>query len=252
MSDFSLGASWAFSFQQVLQPENRPLFHNSEEGPGLGRSHLNSAVRQSGIVLLRYGIDRSWVVAQRFIDLTVDPQFVKQHRQLSSHRNDRSFLSILSSALGQPQSPSPQITIFPERPQNVVRPLHHQGAQVAVSFLADVELGLTPTGIPAPRTLGKISSLREVLSDQPIRWCCIDRLSRQGFSECGFQPRLMGTVNLDCGTLEASTFPRQLVGTGLREILFSIQSFAEFSRGPLHIERFPTTYWPQTVAENHS
>jgi hypothetical protein len=24
-SDFSLGASWAFSFQQVLQPDNRPL-----------------------------------------------------------------------------------------------------------------------------------------------------------------------------------------------------------------------------------
>jgi hypothetical protein len=76
----SLGASWAFSFQQVLQPENRPLFHNSEEGPGVGRSHLNSAVRQSGIVLSRYGIDRRWVVAQGFVDLAVDPQLVKQHR----------------------------------------------------------------------------------------------------------------------------------------------------------------------------
>src|SRR5260370_28765171 len=30
--------------------------------------------------------------------------------------------------------------------------------------------------------LGKIGSLREVLSDQPISWCCIDRLSWHRFS----------------------------------------------------------------------
>src|SRR5207245_4956943 len=47
MSDFSLGASWAFSFQQVLQPENRPSASLARKrGPGVGRSHLNSAVRQ--------------------------------------------------------------------------------------------------------------------------------------------------------------------------------------------------------------
>jgi hypothetical protein len=46
MSDCSLGASWAFSFQQVLLPENRPWLPclRREVGPGLGRCHLNSAV----------------------------------------------------------------------------------------------------------------------------------------------------------------------------------------------------------------
>jgi len=42
MSEFSLGASWAFSFQQVLLPENRPWLSSLrlKVGPGLGRSHL--------------------------------------------------------------------------------------------------------------------------------------------------------------------------------------------------------------------
>jgi len=41
----SLGASWVFSFQQVLLPVNRPLFPLSKgTGPGLSRSHLISAV----------------------------------------------------------------------------------------------------------------------------------------------------------------------------------------------------------------
>jgi hypothetical protein len=66
-----------------------------------GRSHLNSAVRQSGIVLSRYGIDRRWVVAQGLVDLAVDPQLVKQHRQLSRDCNGGSFLGILSFAPSQ-------------------------------------------------------------------------------------------------------------------------------------------------------
>jgi hypothetical protein len=42
----SLGASWAYSFQQVLLLDNRPRlpFHSRGVGPGLSRSHLNSAV----------------------------------------------------------------------------------------------------------------------------------------------------------------------------------------------------------------
>jgi hypothetical protein len=35
MSDDSLGASWAFSFQQVLLPVNRPLFRSFR--PELGQ-----------------------------------------------------------------------------------------------------------------------------------------------------------------------------------------------------------------------
>ena len=43
---FSLGASWVFSFQKVLLPENRPLLPPFDESraPGLSRSHLDSAV----------------------------------------------------------------------------------------------------------------------------------------------------------------------------------------------------------------
>src|SRR6266478_144853 len=41
---FSLGASWAFSFQSVLPPDYRPLLHRKMEvGPGDCRSHRNSA-----------------------------------------------------------------------------------------------------------------------------------------------------------------------------------------------------------------
>src|ERR1700693_1899210 len=41
----SLGASWVYSIQQVLLPDNRPLFPLAKEtGPGLSRSHLISAV----------------------------------------------------------------------------------------------------------------------------------------------------------------------------------------------------------------
>jgi len=42
VSGFSLGASWAFSFQQVLLPENRPRLPSVPRGvgPGLSRSHL--------------------------------------------------------------------------------------------------------------------------------------------------------------------------------------------------------------------
>ena len=46
LSDGSLGASWASSVQQVLLPDNRPRLPSActGVGPGLGRSHLNSAV----------------------------------------------------------------------------------------------------------------------------------------------------------------------------------------------------------------
>jgi hypothetical protein len=41
----SLGASWAFSFQPVLLPVRRPLLISKDEaGPGVRRSHRNSAL----------------------------------------------------------------------------------------------------------------------------------------------------------------------------------------------------------------
>src|ERR1700686_5111535 len=82
LSEFSLGASWAFSFQQVLLPENRPENRpwlsslRLKVGPGLGRSHLNSAVPlDDSNPALGHLAYRSVVVAQGFIDLTAHPQF---------------------------------------------------------------------------------------------------------------------------------------------------------------------------------
>jgi Phage integrase family len=46
---------------------------------------------------------------------------MEQYCQLSSHGNYRSFLGIFSSSLCKLQSPSPQITVFSKRPQNVMR-----------------------------------------------------------------------------------------------------------------------------------
>jgi hypothetical protein len=47
VSDISLGARWVFSFQWVLLPDNRPLLLLCwrEAGPGLSRSHPDSAVK---------------------------------------------------------------------------------------------------------------------------------------------------------------------------------------------------------------
>jgi hypothetical protein len=40
------------------------------------------------------------VVPQWLVNLSADPQLVKQYGQLPRYRNDGSFLGILSSALG--------------------------------------------------------------------------------------------------------------------------------------------------------
>ena len=61
---FSLGASWAFSFQQVLLPDNRPLPPSlgTGAGPGISRSHLNSAVELGSpdARLSAHPQDREW------------------------------------------------------------------------------------------------------------------------------------------------------------------------------------------------
>jgi hypothetical protein len=55
MSDFSLGANWAFSFQPVLPPDYRPAVPSQriEPGPGHRRSHRNSAFGAFDFFLLR-------------------------------------------------------------------------------------------------------------------------------------------------------------------------------------------------------
>ena len=72
-------------------------------GPGLSRSHLNSAVELG--YLDPYAMPLAYhfvVVPQWFIDLSAYPQLVKQYGQLPRYRHDRSFFGILSSALSKP------------------------------------------------------------------------------------------------------------------------------------------------------
>src|SRR5437667_11423776 len=77
---------------------------------------------------------------------------MEQYRQLSSHCHHGSLLGVFSSSLRKLQSPSPQITVFAKRPQNVVRSLHHHRSQIPVSFLADFLLWFTLPGVPAARS----------------------------------------------------------------------------------------------------
>ena len=104
------------------------------------RSHLNSAVELgcSDRNSLGCGAHRFVAIAQRFVHLSAHPQPMQQYRQLSGHRNYRSFFPIFPSTLCKLQSPSPQITVCSKGPQNVMRSLHQHGSQIPVSFFADV------------------------------------------------------------------------------------------------------------------
>ena len=122
--------------------------------PGLSRSHLDSAVelgcpdRNS----LGHCPHRFLAIAQWFVHLSAYPQPMEQYRQLSSHCHYGSLLGIFSSSLRELQSPSPQITVFSKRPQNVVCSLHHHRSQIPVSFFADVLLWFAFPGVPAARS----------------------------------------------------------------------------------------------------
>ena len=80
---FSLGASWAFSFQPVLPPDYRPAvrFLGIEPGPGVRRSHRNSAFELLlflskemffGFVLRRCP-RHAIAVVQRFVHFSAHP-----------------------------------------------------------------------------------------------------------------------------------------------------------------------------------
>src|SRR5260221_11272444 len=51
----------------------------------------------------------------------------------------------------QASSPSPQITVFSKRPQNVMGSLHHHRPQIPVSFFADFLLWFTLPRVPSAR-----------------------------------------------------------------------------------------------------
>ncbi len=76
---------------------------------------------------------------------------MEQYRQLSSHCHYGSLLGIFSSSLRKLPSPSPQITVFSKRPQNVMRSLHHHRSQIPVSCFADFLLRLALPGVPPAR-----------------------------------------------------------------------------------------------------
>ena len=70
-------------------------------GPGLGRSHLNSAVELgSSDPTLRHCAYHFVVVPQWLINFPAHPQLVQQYGQLPRDRNHRSFLGIFSAPLG--------------------------------------------------------------------------------------------------------------------------------------------------------
>src|SRR5271169_4324749 len=146
--------------------------------PGLSRSHLDSAVelgcpdRNS----LGHFPHRFLTIAQWLVHLSAYPQPMQQYRQLSSHGHDGSLLGIFPSSLRKLASPSPQITVFAKRPQNVVRSLHHHRAQIPVSFFADALLGFALPRVPAarsqPQKTAYLATLRKpirILDRQDIR-----------------------------------------------------------------------------------
>src|SRR4029077_17965104 len=93
---------------------------------------------------------------------------MEQYCQLWSHGNYRSFLGIFSSSLCKLQSPSPQITVFSKRSQNVMRALHQHRSQIPVSCFADTFLPFALSGVSSarfqPQKTADLATLQE-----PIR-----------------------------------------------------------------------------------
>ena len=123
-------------------------------GRGVSRSHLDSAVELgcSDRNSLSRGVHCFVAIAQWFVHLSAHPQPMEQYRQLPCYRNYRSFLGIFSSTLRKFPSPSPHITVFSKRPQNVMRSLHQHRSQIPVSFFADLLLWFALSGVPASRS----------------------------------------------------------------------------------------------------
>jgi hypothetical protein len=65
-------------------------------------------------------------VVQGFVDFSAHPQVMQQYCQLSGRGNDRSFLAVSSTTLGQLQAPASQIAVDAEWSQDMLRSLHQQ------------------------------------------------------------------------------------------------------------------------------
>jgi hypothetical protein len=98
-------------------------------------------------------------VVQWFVDFCTHPKVMQQHRELFFRDNDGSLLAAFPT-LGQLQPPGSQITVHPKRPQNVLRPLQQQRAQIGIAFLADVYLRLALAGVSASRLQSQVAPTR--------------------------------------------------------------------------------------------
>jgi hypothetical protein len=111
--------------QSVSRPRSSQIPRESDLGTN--RSHSNSAIHLVKLYSPPWRLRRCSfflaMIPQRFVYFSAHPQLVQQHRQLSGHRHHSAFLGIAASPLGQFQPPSPQVAIFPKRPQDVVRAL---------------------------------------------------------------------------------------------------------------------------------
>ncbi len=67
------------------------------------------------------------------------PKMMKQNRQLSSDCRHCAFLSAPAATSCELQAPSPQVRIWAQRTENVMRPLNQQSSQVFISRSADAQ-----------------------------------------------------------------------------------------------------------------
>ena len=108
-------------------------------------------------------------VAQRFVERPPLPQREQQHRQPSCDSHDRALLRVPCSCSRVPLTPAAQVAVGPERPEDVVRSLHQQPAQICVAALADAELrrALARVALPRhePEVRPHLPTLRESAQD---------------------------------------------------------------------------------------
>jgi hypothetical protein len=201
-------------------------------GPGLGRSHLNSAVElgssDSNSAPLRLPLCGCSAVARKPPRL---PTTCEQCSQLPRHSAHGSFLGILSSPLGELEPPASEITVLSKGSENVVRTLHHQRPKVTVSFLADVQFWFALTGVPTPGTQPEKTSCIPaaaksvwIIQGQNVRQCDqyphTFHLLQQGNFGVNFLGDLLDPVIVSRDSLDRSPRSKPMVSLGSLEILF--------------------------------
>src|ERR1700730_7157953 len=104
---------------------------------------------------------------ERLVFLAADPEMMQQNCQLAGNGADRSFLSAFASMFGQLQSPSPQIGVLSERPQDVLCSLHQHHPQIGVSLPGDMQLRLALSGVPSARLQSYVTARIAALWKSP-------------------------------------------------------------------------------------